>query len=72
MKRKIRIKLQGTVSVVRLMAALGELGADIDAESVGGAIDIRIHGSKEEIKSVERKIREIARKITNEAGGTEE
>ena len=71
MKKKIRIKLSGTVSVVRLMAALGELSADVDAESVGGTVDIHIHGSREEIKSVERKIREIAKGIMSGTGEME-
>lgn len=63
MKKKLRIKVSDTASLIKLMRALGEISADIDAEGSGNSVDICIYGDEEEIKSAVRKIRQIAREL---------
>jgi len=63
LKKKIRIKVSNASSLMKLMEALGEISANMDAEGSGCAVNIYIYGDEEEIKSTIRKIREIARRL---------
>jgi hypothetical protein len=59
-KRTLSVKVADTGQAVEIMRALGELEADIIAESRPGIIKIRIYGSKEEVRGLARKILAIA------------
>ena len=56
LKRTLSVKVANTGQAVELMRALGELEADIIAESRPGVVKIRIYGSKEEVRDISRKI----------------
>lgn len=56
LKRVLSVKVADTGQAVELMRALGELKADIIAESRLGIVKIRIYGSKEEVRDLARKI----------------
>jgi hypothetical protein len=60
LKRTLSIKVANTVQAVELMRMLGELDADIIAESRLGVVIIRIYGSKDEIRDLARKILAVA------------
>jgi len=55
-KRTLSVKVADAGQAVELMRALGELEADIIAESRPGIVKIRIYGSKEEVRDLTRKI----------------
>jgi hypothetical protein len=59
-KRTLSIKVANTGQAVELMRMLGELDADIIAESRPGVVIIRIYGSKYEIRDLARKILAVA------------
>lgn len=59
-KRTLTVKVANTGQAVELMRMLGELDADIIAESRLGVVKIRIYGSKNEIRDLARKILAIA------------
>jgi len=56
LKRVLSVKVADTRQAVEIMRALGELEADIIAESRPGVVKIRIYGSKEEVRDLTRKI----------------
>lgn len=56
LKRVLSVKVADTKQAVELMRALGELEADIIAESRPGIVKIRIYGSKEEVRDLTHKI----------------
>jgi len=56
LKRVLSVKVADTGQAVEIMRALGELEADIIAESRPGIVKIRIYGSKEEVRDLTRKI----------------
>jgi hypothetical protein len=60
LKRTLSIKVANTGQAVELMRMLGELDADIIAESRPGVVKIRIFGSKDEIRNLARKILAVA------------
>ena len=60
LKRTLSVKVANTGQAVELMRMLGELDADIIAESRLGVVKIRIYGSKDEIRDLARKILAIA------------
>jgi hypothetical protein len=59
-KRTLTVKVANTGQAVELMRILGELDADIIAESRPGVVKIRIYGSKDEIRDLARKILAVA------------
>ena len=59
-KRTLSVKVANTGQSVELMRMLGELDADIIAESRPGVVKIRIYGSKDEIRDLSRKILAVA------------
>jgi hypothetical protein len=59
-KRTLSVKVANTGQAVELMRMLGELDADIIAESRLGVVKIRIYGSKDEIRDLARKILAVA------------
>jgi len=56
LKHVLSVKVADTWQAVEIMWALGELEADITAESRPGIVKIRIYGSKEEVRDLTRKI----------------
>ena len=56
LNRTLSIKVAHTGQAVELMRILGELDAEIIAESRPGVVKIRIYGSKDEIRDLARKI----------------
>jgi hypothetical protein len=56
LKRTLSIKVANTGQAVELMRMLSELDADIIAESRPGVVNIRIYGSKDEVRDLARKI----------------
>lgn len=56
LKRTLSVRVANTGQAVELMRVLGELDADIIAESRPGVVKIRIYGSKDEIRDLARKI----------------
>jgi hypothetical protein len=60
LKRTLSVKVANTRQAVELMRMLGELEADIIAESRLGVVKIRIYGSKDEIRGLARKILAVA------------
>jgi hypothetical protein len=59
-KRTLTVRVANTGQAVELMRMLGELDADIIAESRPGVVKIRIYGSKDEIRDLARKISSVA------------
>lgn len=60
LKRTLSVKVANTGQAIELMRMLGELDADIIAESRPGVVKIRIYGSKDEIRDLARKILAVA------------
>jgi hypothetical protein len=60
LKRVLSVKVADTGQAIEIMRALGELEANIVAESRPGIVKIRIYGSKEEVRDLTRKILVIA------------
>lgn len=55
-KRTLSIRVASTKQMVELMKALGELDANLIAESHPGGVKIRIYGSKDEVRDLIHKI----------------
>lgn len=55
-KRVLNFKIDNSQQAVKVVKALSELDADIVADSTPSSIKITIHGSKDEIRKVSRKI----------------
>jgi hypothetical protein len=60
-KRVLNLKLSGSDQTIKIVQALSELKADIVADSTPSSIKITIHGTKEEIRDISRKVIAIAK-----------
>lgn len=56
LKRVLNVKVSGRRQLIELMQALGEMDADIIAESRPGSVKIRIYGEKDEVRALTKKI----------------
>ncbi len=61
LKKTINVRVKNSVQVFELMKELGKVDVDLVAESRPGAVKIEVFSSKEKIRELERKIREIIR-----------
>ena len=58
-KRTLNVRVKNTPQMLDLMKKLGTLDIDLEAESKPGLVRIVAHGTKEEIRNLELKIREL-------------
>ncbi len=61
-KRVLKLNVDGSERVLKIVQGLTELKADISASSTPSSIKITIHGTKDEVRNVSRKIAEIAKR----------
>lgn len=59
-KRVFNLRVQDTGHMLELMEKLGTFDMDLEAESRLGLVRIVAHGTNEEIKKLELKIRKLA------------
>ena len=55
------MRVKDTAQTLSLLERLGTLSVDLEAESRAGLVRIVVHGTKEEIRELEQKVREFIR-----------
>jgi len=59
-KRTINVRVRDTAQTIKVMEGLGKLDMDLVAESHPGLVKVVVQASKEEMRELERKVRELA------------
>lgn len=60
-KRTLNVRVKNTAQMLSLMKKLGTLNVDLEAESRPGLVRIVVHGTKDEIRELELKVRGFIR-----------
>ncbi len=58
-KKTLNVRVNDTVQMIELMEKLGTIDMELEAESRPRLVRIVAHGTKEEIRNLELKIKEI-------------
>ena len=61
-KRVFRLRVASTEKAFELMRALGELEAEVVAESHPGGVKVEVYGSPERIRELEREIANLVKR----------
>lgn len=59
LKRVFNVRAKDTAQIIDLMRKLGTLNMELEAESKPGLVRIVVHGTKEEIREFELKVKEF-------------